>query len=139
MTDTIVAGLISAGTGLVGALVGGGLAVWGAIKAVNKTSHDLELAEVRRQKVACIVALTAFRWVLGQNQAPQEFRASFISELNKIPALWSDDPEVLKNVRDLLAERTNDRLILLLRSLGKSGLSINNLSDADLRDVFLLK
>jgi hypothetical protein len=139
MTDTIVAGLISAATGLVGALIGGGLTVWGAIKVVRITSHDLELAEIRRQKVLCITALVGFRWVIAEGQASSEWKAKFISELNKVPTLWSDDPEALKNVRDFLAERTNERFIVLLRSLGKStSLAINNLGDADLRNVFLL-
>ena len=139
MTDTIVAGFISAGTCLVGALIGGGLTILSTIKAVDRTSHGLELDEVRRQRILCITALNGTRWVLGDNQALPEFKAQFISELNKIPVLWSGDPTVLKNVRDFFAERSNDLLIRLLRSLGDSGLTIDNLGDSDFRNVFRLR
>jgi hypothetical protein len=139
MTDTILAGLISAATGLVGALIGGGLTVWGAIKAVKIASCDLGLAEIRRQKVLCVTALVGFRWVIAEGQPSSEWKAKFISELNKVPTLWSDDPEALRTIRDFLADRTNERLTALIRSLGNStSLAINNLSDADLRNVFLL-
>jgi hypothetical protein len=60
-------------------------------------------------------------------------------ELNKIPSLWADDAEVMMNFRDFYADRTNPRLIRLLRSLGTATkLSTGNLSDTDLNSIFLM-
>ena len=68
---------------------------------------------------------------------PDEYKAKFNYEMNKITALWADDPEVMKNLRDLYAEQNNDRLILLLRNLGNTTkLSTAKLSDADIRSIF---
>ena len=141
MTDAVLSNLISAASGIVGAIVGGAFTVWGAIKAVEKTSKDLEFTEIRRQKVECITALNGLRWVIsdGQDQ-PDEYKAKLMYEMNKIPSLWADDPEVMKNLRDFHAERTNERLILLLRNLGNNTrLSTGKLSDADIRTIFLMK
>ena len=70
---------------------------------------------------------------------PDEYKARLIYEMNKISPLWADDPEVMKNLRDYYAERNNERFILLLRNLGNTTkLSTGELSDADIRGVFLL-
>lgn len=141
MTDAALSNFISAASGIIGALVGGGFTVWGAIKAVEKASHDLEATEIRRQKVECITAITGLRWVISDGQSqPDEYKARLMYEMNKIPSLWADDQEVMKNLRDFHADRTNERLILLLRKLGNSTkLSTGKLSDADIRTIFLMQ
>jgi hypothetical protein len=138
MSAALVSAIISGASGIVGALVGGALAAWGAIKAVEKTSRDLESTEIRRQKIGCMVALSGLRWVIGAGlNSPDEYKAKLNYEMNKISALWADDPEVMKNLRDYYAEQNNERFILLLRNLGNSTkLSTGKLSDADFRDIF---
>ncbi len=55
-------------------------------------------------------------------------------EVGRIPALWGDDAEAMKNLRDFLAEKSNERLIRLMRSLGHTTkLPTDSLSDADIR------
>jgi hypothetical protein len=138
MTDTIIAGLMSAGAALLGGVIGGSFAVWSAHKVVKWTSDGLEAEEIRRQKVICITAIAGLRWTISPGQATPEWKAKFISELNKVSALWSDDSEVLRNIRDLLNQRSDDRLVLLIRNMSKStSLPIHNLGDADLLRVFL--
>ncbi|MDP8989967.1 MAG: hypothetical protein M3N41_07795 [Acidobacteriota bacterium] len=137
MTDAVLSNLIAAASGIVGAVIGGSLAVWGAIKAVEKTSQDLESTEIRRQKIVCIVAIHGLRWVIGDGvKAQDEYKSRFMYEMNKIPSLWADDAEVMKNLRDFHAERNNERFIALLRHLGSNTkLSTGQLSDADFRTV----
>lgn len=65
-------------------------------------------------------------------------------EINKIPILWSDDQTVLKNSRDFLAEaradKRDERFNTLFRSLGtKTNFQLDNLSDDDLKKLFLLR
>lgn len=136
MIDTITT-IIST---LVGAVVGGGLAVWGSIRAVRESAKDLELVEIRRQKVDCLATLTGLRFVTADGQ-PQldEYRSRFMFEMNRIPMLWCDDTAVLKEMRDFYADRTNERFVKLFRSMGQTTkFPISNLSDADLRNVFLM-
>ena len=140
MTDTIVAGFISAGAALLGGVIGGAFAVWSAHKVVKWTSDGLEAEEIRRQKVICITAVAGLRWTISQGLAAPEWKAKFISELNKVPALWSDDAEVLRNARDLLNQSSNERLLLLIRNMSRStSLPIHNLGDTDLLRVFLVQ
>jgi hypothetical protein len=140
MTDAVVSNLISAASGIVGAVVGGGFTVLGAIKAVERTSQDLESTEIRRQKIMCIVALHGLRFVIGDGvKAPDEYKSKFMYEMNEIPSLWADDSDVMKHLRDFHADRNNERFILLLRQLGSNTkLSTGKLSDADFRTVTLL-
>ena len=105
---------------------------------MERTSSDLESTEIRRQKVECLVALYGLRRVIshGGGNVPDEFRARFNSEINKVVARWADDSEAMKNFRDYAAEKTPDRLVTLLRRLGASTkLPINMLGDADVRGV----
>lgn len=143
MTDTIVAGLMGVAGALTGALIGGGMAMWGARQVAVRTSRELESAEIRRQKILCITTLSGLRWVLAADQAPPDFKAQFNSEFNKIPVLWSGNQKVFGDYRGFLderiAERRDDRLIRLLSSLVESGLPIDKLGDADLKNVFWLK
>ncbi len=113
----------------------------GAIKAVKMTSQDLEAAEIRRQKVGCLVALAGLRFTISNNPlVPDEYKSRFMYEMNKIPSLWADDPEVMKNLRDFHAENNNDRFVLLLRNLGRTTkISTEKLSDADFKTVSLLQ
>jgi hypothetical protein len=132
--------LITAAYAVLGAIVGGLFTVWGAIKAVKMTSEDLESAEIRRQKVTCLVSLLGLRFVISDiPSVPDEYKSRFMYQMNKIPCLWADDPEVMKNLRDFHAERNNDRFLLLLKNMGRTTkVSIERLSDADLRTVSML-
>lgn len=61
-------------------------------------------------------------------------------EMNRIPMLWSDDAATLKDLRDFYAERNNDRLLKLLRSMSKkTKFQLENLSDTDIRNIFLVE
>ena len=120
MTDAVLANVISAASGIAGAIVGGVFTVWGAIQTFRRTSQDLESAEIRRQKVECLVSLTGLRFVIGGIPVSDEYKSKFMYEMNKIPSLWANDPEVMKNLRDFHAENNNDRFILLLRNLGRT-------------------
>ncbi len=140
MTDPVLSNLISAASGIVGAVVGGLLTAWGAIKAVERTSQDLESTEIRRQKIECIVALTGLRFAISDGaQAPNEYKSKFMYEMNKIPSLWADDPEAMKNLRDFHADHKNERFVMLLRQLGSTTkLSTSRLGDADFTTITLL-
>ncbi len=71
---------------------------------------------------------------------PDEYKSRFMYEMNKIPSLWADDPEVMKNLRDFHAENNNDRFVMLLRNLGRTTkISTEKLSDADLKTISLLQ
>jgi hypothetical protein len=133
-----VSSIIAAASGICGAIVGGLLAAWGAIRAVEKTSQDLESTEIRRQKVQCLVALYGLRWVISDApNPPDDYKAKFNYEMNKIPTLWAADLEVMKNLRDFYADKNNERLIHLLRTLGNTtALPTEKLGDADIRSVF---
>ena len=137
MSQVILA-LIS---GLVGAVVGGAMTVWGSMKALNTTMNNLERAEIRRMKIECVVNLAGLRFLITDNRQgqirPDADIAKLMFELNRVSTLWADDNEVLKNIRDFHAERSNTRLITLIRSLAKSTkLHLDNLSDADVSNVF---
>ena len=138
MSEAVASAIISAASGILGAIVGGLLAARGAIMAVEKAASDLETTEIRRQKVECLVNLYGLRWVISDAlNLPDEYKSKLNYEFNKLPVLWGDDAEVMKNLRDFNAERNNERLILLLRNLGKTTkLPVDALGDADISKVF---
>ena len=124
---------------VVGAIVGGFMARKAALAVVQKASQDLESQEIRRQKVECLVALSGLRFVIERSSPvrTEEYRAKLAFELNKIPILWSGDPEVLRATRELLSDSNITRLVTLLRSLGKSTtFPVSNLGDNDLTGIF---
>jgi hypothetical protein len=138
MTDAITSFLST----IAGALVGGACAVYGAIRAVERTSEGLEKSEIRRQRVMCLVNLTACRFALAQNQIgipqpPYEMRLRFLAELNKVPALWSDSEDIMRNLRDYDAQPSTERLVVVLRSLAATTpLRFDKLADTDIVRVF---
>jgi len=125
---------------LVSVVVGAVLGFSGSFFIFHETQKDLEVMEIRRQKVDCLANLSGLRFVIGEeHQQLDEYRSRLMFEMNRIPMLWSDDPSVLKDMRDFYADRTNDRLIKLIRGMGKTTkVSLENLSDADIRDIFLV-
>ncbi|MGD0939524.1 MAG: hypothetical protein ABR905_07405 [Terracidiphilus sp.] len=141
MTDAVLSNSISFASGILGAILGALVAGFFTVWAVRKSSQDLEANEIRRQKIECIIALTGLRWVISNGPAqPNEYKAKLMYEMNKIPSLWADDPEVMKNLRDFSADRTNPRFVLLLRNLGTTTkLSTGKLSDADYCNTFLVQ
>jgi len=115
--------LIQLFSGLVGAIIGGAMAVWGSMKALNTTMANLERAEIRRMRVECVANLAGLRFVLGEVKAgqipvvPDAEIAKLMFELNRISMLWADNADVLKSVRDFHAEPgTKDRLLALIRT-----------------------
>jgi len=140
MTDALLSNLINGVSGLLGALIGGSFTAWSAIKAVKMTSQDLESAEIRRQKVECLVSLSGLRFVIGKDlSVSDEYKSKFMYQMNKIPSLWADDSEVMKNLRDFHSENNNDRFVVLLKSLGHTTkIKTEKLSDADLRTVSIV-
>ena len=137
MTDATA----SIASSLLGAIVGGAMAVWGAIKAVQKSSQDLEATEIRRQKVECIVALSGLRFVLRPGVVQlNEYRTRLSFELNKISTLWAADMEVVKGVREFLVQRTNENFVRLIRNMGRTTkLPLENLLDTDIEKFFSME
>jgi hypothetical protein len=132
--------IIAAGSGLFGAVIGGALAAWGSVKAVRVASENLESNEIRRQKIQCVVALYGLRWVAGQGNAPEEYRAKLSYEMCKIVSLWADDTNVMVVLRDFHAEtviggeKATQRLVQLLKLLGNgTGLPFDQLGDTDIK------
>ena len=116
------------------------MAIRASVKAVEQTAAKLETTEIRKQKVDCLVAVCGLRFVILDQLWPSlEFRSRYLYEMNKIAVLWSDDPEVLNNVRDVLNGSSNDKLVRLMRNMGRStALPLQNLADADLTRIFLI-
>jgi hypothetical protein len=132
MDVNIVAGVLSG-------VVGGGLATLGAILAVNIGIRKLEESEIRKQKVDCIVTMYGLRFVMveGQNHA-QEDRSRLMFEMNRAGVLFADDPQVQNDLRDYRNGQSNERLIALIHSMGKTTkLNTSLLSKSDIENVFL--
>jgi len=143
MSEASLSAVIAAVSGLLGAIIGGWLAAWGSVKAVRVASQDLESQEIRRQKIQCIVALYGLRWVAGQGNAPEEYRAKLSYEMCKIVSLWANDANVMAILRDFHAEtivggeRASQRFVQLLKLLGNgTGLPFDQLSDTDIKSSF---
>jgi hypothetical protein len=132
--------LISFLTAVIGAIVGSTIGVLGAIWIFKKSTNELELVEIRRQKVECLVNIAGLRFVLSMGQPRrEEYASKLMFELNKIPILWSDDVATLSMLRDFNADRTNDRLFKLIRSLGETTkFPMQNLIDADIRTTSIV-
>jgi hypothetical protein len=126
--------VVSAISSLAGAVIGGILAAWGAIKAVEKTSHDLEVAEIRRERINCLVALSGLRFSITTESAlPIEWQARLVYELNKIPTLWAGDEKALNDFQRYLDNPSTDNFVTLLRRLSNvTKLNLENVRDADL-------
>jgi hypothetical protein len=136
-------------SGILCGLIGGSLAFWGAIRAVRAGVRDLEATELRRQKLDCIVRLYGLRYVFSPEPVQRdEDRASFMFEFGRAGALFAEDVEVQKGLRDLYdatkrgeAEgQRSDRFISLIKQMSRSAkCPLQALSDADVRNVFLLR
>jgi len=124
----------------IGAIVGSMIGVFGSIWVFRKSTRDLELAEIRRQKVECLVNISGLRFVISKNQPRRDdYATKLMFELNKIPVLWSDDLTTLRALRDFIDDKTDDRLLTLIRTLGQTTkFQMHNLSDADIRKTFLV-
>jgi|ERR1017187_6147457 hypothetical protein len=137
--DQIVISLIS---GVVGAMVGGTMTVLGSKKVLTTSMANLERAEIRKLKVECLSNLIGLRFVTPAptDQLP-EYVSKWMFEMNRICVLWSDDPCVMKDLRDFNAEPSNiARLTKLFRTMGKTTtFHLDNLSDTDLGALFLMQ
>ena len=120
--------------------IAGIFAIVAALKAVRKGFVALEAQEIRRQRVECIINLYGLRFVISNDHSPgEEMRNRFMFEINKVVALYGNDTNVQKNLRDFHESRTNERLIALLRSMSKTTtLPARGLADVDILKVFLL-
>jgi len=145
MTESSIATILS---GIFCGLIGGALAFLGAKRAVKEGVRDLEETEIRRQKLDCILNLYGLRYVLGQGPCCRdEDRTRFMFEISRASALFAEDVEVQKGMRDFHAgikrddpeaQRT-DRLISLIKQMSESArCPIQALSDTDVRNIFLL-
>lgn len=140
MSEVISSALIAGVAAIIGAVVGGAAAYLAAVKGFKANSSAVESTELRQRKVECVLNLSGLKWVLGSYQlVPDEFKARFLFELNRISVLWSKDREAMKNLRDFFAERTNEHLVTLLRGLCESiDLPAEALSDAEIQSIFSL-
>src|SRR6266481_1145767 len=131
MSEAISSALIAGGAAIFGAFVGGVMAYLAAIKGFKANSQAIESTEIRQKKVECVINLSGLKWVLGSYQlVPDEFKARFLFELNRISVLWCNDGEAMRSLRDFFADRTNERLVSLIRSLCVSvNLPAEELSD----------
>lgn len=136
---TIIAGIIS------GAL-GGTLAIIGAVLAVQKGVRDLEGTEIRRLRVECITNLYGLRYAITDGFAARaEDQARFMFEINRAGALFADDVEILRELRDFYEEvrakkaDATARLVVLIKKMGrKTSLNLHELGDSDVRSTFTL-
>jgi hypothetical protein len=140
MSEELFSALIAGGAGILGAFIGGVVTYRTAIKGFMRSSQVAESAEIRRQKAECIINLSGLKWVLGSYQlVPDEFKARFLVELNKISLLWSDDRETIKSLRYFFADRTNESLVSLIQKLCVSvDLPAEDLGDAEIQNIFSL-
>lgn len=140
MSEVLFSALIAGGAAIFGAIVGGLVSYRTAIKGFTINAQSAESGEIRRQKAECIINLSGLKWVLGSYQlVPDEFKARFLVELNKISVLWSDDREIMKSLRYFFADRTNDSLVSLIQKLCVSiNLPAEELSDAETQNIFSL-
>jgi len=139
MSEVISSALIAGGAAVFGAFVAGVVTYLAAIKGFKTNSQAVESTEIRRHKDECVINLSGLKWVLGSYQiVPDEFKARFLFELNRISVLWSNDRETTRCLRDFFAERTNERLVSLIRRLCESvDLPAEELSDAE-KNIFSL-
>jgi hypothetical protein len=139
MSEVVISSaVIAGGAAILGAFVGGTATYLAAIKGLKMNSQAVESTEIRRQKVECVINLSGLKWVLGSYQlVPDEFKARFLFELNRISVLWSNDRDAMKSLRDFFVDRTNERLVSLVRSLCASiSLPAEALSDAEIQNTF---
>jgi hypothetical protein len=128
--DTAVTSAI---TTLVSTVIGGALAAWGAMKAVERSSRDLEVAEIRKERINCLVALSGFRFAMNDPKLPVEWQARLMFELNKIPTLWSGNERTLNSLQRYLSDASPDHFVSLLRLLsGETKLDLEKVRDEDL-------
>ena len=109
---------------------------------------DLEATELRRQKLDCIVNLYGLRYVLSPDPVQRdEDRTKLMFEIGRAGALFAEDVEVQKGLRDLHDARKRceaepqptERFISLIKQMGRSAkCPLDALSDADVRNVLLL-
>jgi uncharacterized membrane protein len=122
---------------IISSIIGGILAMVGAVWAVRKTSRSLELDEIRRSRVECLSNLIGLRYTITKSILSQDDRSRRSFELNRIPILWSDDQAVLEAVREFHAAQTETRLIAIIRAMGRnSKFPVENLTDTDLSNIF---
>lgn len=140
MSEALFSALIAGGAGILGAFIGGVVTYRTAVKGFLMTSQTAESTEMRRQKAECIINLSGLKWVLGSYQlVPDEFKARFLVELNKISVLWSNDRETMKSLRYFFADRTNESLVTLIQKLCESmNLPTEDLSDGETQNIFSL-
>lgn len=98
MSEATIGAIVAA---LVSGVLGGGLAAWGAWYAVKRGVQDLEATERRRQKISCVINLYGLRYVLSPDPCQRDDdRTRFMFEMGRAAALFADDEEVQKKLRD---------------------------------------
>jgi hypothetical protein len=86
---------------IISGLLSGGIAAFGAWIAVKLGVSDLEAVERRRQKISCVINLYGLRYVLSPDPVQRdEDRTRFMFEIGRAGALFADDAEVQKKLRD---------------------------------------
>ncbi|WP_143412415.1 hypothetical protein [Gluconobacter sp. DsW_056] len=108
------------------------LAVYAGLRRLRDT-------EIGRLRIKCTVDLVSNRWILKPLPAianSLEARATFMSALNAVPALFGDDSGVMEDFRYLKSQLTKDAnpaLIILLQKLAKKvDLPFNYVTSDDL-------
>jgi hypothetical protein len=140
MSEVISSALIAGVAAIFGSFVGGAVTYLAAVKGFKKNSQDVDSTEIRRQRIECVINLSGLKWVFGSYQlVPDEFKARFLFEVNRISVLWSDDRETMRSLRDFFADRTNEYLVSLVQRLCVSiDLPAEELSDAEIKNIFSL-
>jgi len=138
--------VLSLMSGLLGAVVGGAMSVWGSRTVLSTSMANLERAEARRLRVQCLVNVSGWKF-LGAALKPGHTpictdadQSQSMFELNKVFTLWADDPEVLTKARDYYGDINNRvRLFNLIRSMARTTmLNFDALSDQDIGSVFTI-
>src|SRR6266498_2827275 len=86
---------------IVEGVLSGGIAAFGAWYAVRAGVRNLEATEHRRERISCVINLYGLRYVLSPDPVQRdEDRTRFMFEIGRAGALFADDREVQKRLRD---------------------------------------
>jgi hypothetical protein len=134
--------LISLLSGLVGSVIGGALAIWGARSTLRASQRDIEIDELRRLRLDCLVNLVGLRFVIADEQTfvSDDDKSRIMFELNRAVALWADNNRVQNLLRDIRRKHTSNNTVEMLRAMAETtNIPLNNLAESDLNSLFVLR
>ncbi len=127
---------------VIGALIGAVAtigAVWIAVALGLRKLRDTEMSRLR---IRCVTELIAYRFTIGPTAAAGiEGKTAFFAALNAIPALFGQDADIMRLLRDFReegADRKNPALLKLIRATAvATSIPLAAVSDVDLERPFM--